>query len=87
MTLTLTPDTEAVLQTLAAQRGQAPEQIVEALVRHAAQEERERQETLSGLRQSVQQFAAGQWVALEDLGAEHDAWKAAHLPANGPDTA
>ena len=33
MTLTLKPETEARLRTLAARRGQAPEEVIDALVR------------------------------------------------------
>ncbi len=69
MTLTLSSDTEVALHSLAARRGQAPADVVEALVQRAAQEERELQETMSGLRQSAEEFAAGQWVAVEDLDA------------------
>jgi len=60
MTLTLSPNTEAALQTLAARHGQAPEEIVEALIQQAVQKERERQETLSGLRRRVHRRAMGQ---------------------------
>lgn len=68
MTLTLTPSAEVALRALAEQHNQAPEAILEALVvRAAAEAERERQETLNALRQSAAQFAAGDWVALEDL--------------------
>ena len=38
MTLTLTPTTEARLQELAARRGQAPEEIIDALVQREAAE-------------------------------------------------
>lgn len=69
MTLTLTPNTEAALQTLAARHGQAPEAILETLVMCAAEDERERQETLSGLRQSAEEFAAGHWITPQDLDA------------------
>jgi len=67
MTLTLTPNTEAVLQTLAARHGQAPEAILEILVMRAAEDEQERQETLSGLRQSAEEFAVGRWTTPQDL--------------------
>lgn len=71
MTLTLTPDTEARLRSLAARRGQAPEAIVEALVQYAStEEERELQEAAAGIRAGLEDFAAGRWTALEELEAE-----------------
>lgn len=70
MTLTLTPDTETALRALAARHDQAPEAILESLVTSAAAEdERERQETLSGLRRSADEFAAGRWTTPEELDA------------------
>ena len=70
MTLTLTPDTETRLRTVAAGRGQAPEQALESLLAQAlADAEAELQDTLLGLRASAADFAAGRWVAPEELDA------------------
>jgi len=68
--LTLTPDTEMRLRTVAAGRGLAPEQALEALLGHALSEaEAELQETLAGLRASAADFAAGRWTTPEGLDA------------------
>ena len=70
MTLTLTPDTEIRLRTVAAGRGQAPEQALEVLLAQAlADAETELQDTLAGLRASAADFAAGHWTTPEALDA------------------
>ena len=70
MTLTLTPNAETALRSLAARHGRAPEDILESLVaRAAAEEERERCETLRGLRCSAEEFAAGRGISPDDLDA------------------
>lgn len=70
MTLTLTPDTEMRLRTIAAGRGLAPEQALEALVTQALTEaEAELQDTLADLRASAADFAAGRWISADELDA------------------
>ncbi len=68
--LTLAPDTEMRLRTVAAGRGLAPEQALEPLLAHALSEaEAELQETLAGLRASAADFAAGRWTTPGELDA------------------
>ena len=70
MTLTLTPDTETRLRTVAAGPGQPPEQAPEVLLAQAlADAETELQDTLAGLRASAADFAAGHWTTPEALDA------------------
>jgi hypothetical protein len=70
MMLTLTPDTEMRLRTVAAGRGLAPEQALETLLGQAlSAAEAELQETMEGLRASAADFAAGRWNTLEELDA------------------
>ena len=72
MTLILTPETETRLRTIAEERGLDPLQLHEDLLRQAlasaeAEQEREQQETLAGLDESVEAFAAGRWITSEEL--------------------
>ncbi len=77
MTLTLTPDTEARLLALAAERGLAPEETINVLLTQAetnptrseftASEERQ---ILTALQTSVEDYAAGRWISLEDYEAQ-----------------
>lgn len=75
MPLSLAPDIESRLRTVAAGRGQAPEQALESFLRPALAEaeaemqEKEREETLAGLSSSAAEFAAGRWVSPEELDA------------------
>jgi len=70
MTLTLTPDTENRLLTVAAGQGLAPEKALDSLLSQAlAYAEAEMQETLAGLRASAEDFAAGRWITPEELDA------------------
>lgn len=70
MTLQLSSHAEAALHTLAARRAQSPQDIVEALVRRAAQEDKELQDAASGIQTGMADFAGGRWIALEDMEAE-----------------
>ncbi len=71
MTLTLTPETETRLRTVALGSGLAPEQALEVLLGRALTEaETERQETMADLRQSAKEFAEGKWLTPEELDAE-----------------
>ena len=71
MTLTLAPEIETRLRTVAEGNGLAPEQALEVLLGRALTEaEAERQETMAGLRQSAQEFAEGKWLTPEELDAE-----------------
>ena len=70
MTLTIAADTETRLRTVAEGHGMAPEQALEVLLRRALTEaEAEMQETIAGLRQSAQEFAAGRWLTPDELDA------------------
>ncbi len=70
MTLTLAPETETRLRTVAEGNGLAPEQALEVLLGRALTDaEAEMQETIASLRQSVQEFAEGKWVSPEELDA------------------
>ena len=71
MTLTLAPETETRLRTVAGEQGLAPEQALEVLLGRAlADAEAERQETMVGLRQSSREFAEGKWLTPDELDAE-----------------
>lgn len=68
MTLTLTPDTETRLRTMAEGFGLEPAVLHEDLLQQAlAEAEAELNETLAGLDESVEAMAAGRWVTLEAL--------------------
>ena len=70
MTLTLTPDTEALLNSVAAQRGLPPEKTIEALLAEAqAAAESEYREAVAGIECGMDDFAAGRWISLEDYEA------------------
>ncbi len=72
MTLTLTQETETRLKVVAEGRGLDPLQLHEDLLRQAlasaeAEQESEQQETLAGLDESMEAFAAGHWITSEEL--------------------
>ena len=72
MTLTLTQETETRLKVVAEGRGLDPLQLHEDLLRQAlasaeAEQQREQQETLAGLDESMEDFAAGRWITSEEL--------------------
>jgi predicted transcriptional regulator len=67
----ITPETEARLQAVAAQRGLTPEQTIIDLLT-------EQEKTLAALRASVEDFAAGRWISLEDYEAQILAERQAH---------
>lgn len=74
MTLTLTPEAEAHLAAVAAQRGLPPEDtLTELLAEARAASERERQEAIEGVRRSEADFDAGRSLSLEELDARLDA--------------
>lgn len=73
MTLTLTPDAAERLRSVAAQRGQTPEEAISTLLTEAeedfaplAMSEEEAQQILAALQKSEEDFAAGRWISLED---------------------
>lgn len=79
MTLTLTPDTEARVRSVAETRGQDPEEALIALLNQALAEadfaaivmtEEEIQQVPAALQRSEEDFAAGRWVSLEDYEAQ-----------------
>ncbi len=85
MTLTLPPATEARLRAAAAQRGLAPEETIDALLAEAEAipdqvilTPSEQEQVLAALRASVEDYAAGRWISLEDYEAEIQAEKQAH---------
>lgn len=67
MTLTLTPDTEAMLLTVAAQRGLAPESTLDVILAEAATDF---EEAVAGIQRGMHDFAAGRWMSLEDYEAK-----------------
>ena len=68
MTLTLAPETENRLRTVAEGRGLEPAALHEDLLQQAlAEAEFELSETLAGLDESVEAMAAGRWITLEAL--------------------
>ncbi len=76
MTLTIPPDTEARLRSVAALRGQTPEEAISALLIEAEADfapivmsEEETQQVLAALHKSEQDFASGRWISLEDYEA------------------
>ena len=67
MTVTLTPDVETRLRAYAEGLDLDPEQLSNALLARDLEEaEAELQETLAGLDQSVEDFAAGRWITSEE---------------------
>ena len=74
MTLTLTPDTEALLQSVAAQYGLPPEKTIEVLLAEAqAAAETDHREAVVGIQRGMDDFAAGHWISLEDYEAQTQA--------------
>ena len=70
MTLTLTPDTEAMLLTVAAQRGLAPESTLDVILAEVATDF---EEAVAGIQRGMDDFAAGRWISLEDYEATAEA--------------
>lgn len=69
--MTLAPETETRLRSVAGEHGLAPQQALEVLLGRAlADAEAERQEAVTGLRQSARECAAGKWLTSEELDAE-----------------
>lgn len=67
MTLTLTPDTEARLRSVAAQRGLPPEKTIDILL---AEADTDFQEAIAGIQRGMDDFAAGRWIPLNDYEAQ-----------------
>lgn len=68
MTLTLAPETEIRLRTVAEGRGLEPSELHEDLLQQAlADAEAELNETMAGLDESVEAMAAGRWITAEEL--------------------
>lgn len=73
MTLILTPETEAQLTVIAAQRGLPPEKALIQMVADEAQrvaEEADIADAVAGLLRGSAEIAAGDWVSLETYRAE-----------------
>ncbi len=75
MTLTLTPDTEARLRSVAAQRGLPPEKTIDVLL---AEADTDFHEAIAGIQRGMDDFAAGRWISLEDYEAQIQAERQAH---------
>ncbi len=91
MTLTLTPDMEAQVRSVAETHGLDPQEALIALLNQALAEadftaivmtKKEIQEVSAALRKSEEDFAAGRWVSLEDYEAQTKERRRA-LPASG----
>ena len=67
MTLTLTPDTEARLRSVVAQRGLPPERTIDVLL---AEADADFHEAIAGIQRGMEDFAAGRWISLEDYEAD-----------------
>lgn len=81
MTLTLTPDTEALLNSIAAQRGLPLEKTLKIVLAEAqAAAETDYREAAAGIQRGMDDFAAGRWVSLEDYEAQIQAEQTARHP-------
>jgi predicted transcriptional regulator len=78
MILTLTPDTEARLLALAAQRGLPPEETIDALLAEA-----DFNDAVAGIQRGMNDYAAGRWTSLEDYEAQIQAEKQARASRLG----
>lgn len=68
MTMILPPDTEGRLRAVAGLRGQAPEEALNTLLDHALTDAEAEAETIRAeLQASVDDFAAGRSVSVEEL--------------------
>lgn len=67
MAVTLTPDIEARLRTVAAQRGLPPEQTLADVL---AEAEADFNDTIEGIRAGLEDVEAGRTVTLEEYRAE-----------------
>ncbi len=68
MTLTLTPDTETRLRTMAEGYGLNPAELHEDLLQQAlAAAEAELNETLAQLDESAEAVDAGRWITVDEL--------------------
>jgi len=80
MTLTLSPDMENRLRSLAAQRGLPPEETFRALLTEAEAaaflNETQAQEILAQFKASREDYAAGRWISIEDYEAQVQAKRA-----------
>ena len=74
MTLTLTPDTEALLHSVAAQRGLPPEKTIEMLLTEAqaaaSYDKAEEDNILAELQASVDDHAAGRSMTIDEYRAK-----------------
>lgn len=67
MVITLTPHSEALLRSVAAQRGLPPEEAIDLVLSEASQEF---QEATAGIQRGMDDYAAGRWISLEDYEAQ-----------------
>jgi len=70
MTLTLPPETEARLHSVAAQRGLPPEKTLDVLLVEA---DTNYYEAIAGIQRGMDDYTAGRWISLEDYEAEAEA--------------
>ena len=70
MTLTLTPDAEARVRSVAEMRGQDPEDALTALLNQALAEAEAEDELVAELRASVEDHAAGRSMTIEEYRAK-----------------
>ncbi len=61
--ITLTPEAEAQLHTVATQRGLSAEEALRLLIAEAA----DVVDAVTGLHQGTAEIAAGDWISLEEL--------------------
>ncbi len=98
MTLTLTPDTETRLRTVAEGQGLELAELHDAILargleeaeaRLRAEAEAELQDTLDGLDRSMADVAAGRWITSEELDqrleAKADAARARRSKSSAPE--
>lgn len=67
MVITLNPHSEALLRSVAAQRGLPPEEAIDLVLSEASHEF---QEAAAGIQRGMNDYAAGRWISLEDYEAQ-----------------
>ena len=88
MTVTLAPETEARLRAMVEGFGLEPAVLHKELLQQAlVKAEVEPNETLVGLDESAEAFAAGRWITLEALDERLNTMEASKLSAETPEPA
>ena len=91
MTVTLTPDTEARVRSVAEMSGQDPEDALIALLNQAlagadyaaiVMTEEETEQVSAALRRSEEDYATGRWISLEDYEAKTKERRQARLASD-----